>query len=258
MQPRDVGAAVCALRQRSGLRQVDLAAQARTSQSTVSRVERGLWDEISWSRLKRVCDAAGLRLGVEGRWRGGELARLLDRDHAALGQFLRPRLEGMGWRSEVEVTYSRYGERGSIDLLAFQAGSGQLVVVELKTVIADVQGILRPLDAKVRLARGIASERAWRAQNVVPCLVVTDTTTNRRRLAEHAALFAGFRLRGRAAGAWLRRPVGDPGGLLLLVNPPGMRRGNLRRAGQQRVRLRSGRASVREVPGSGGGGGEAA
>lgn len=244
MRPHDVGAAARALRHRSGLRQLDVAGRARVSQSTVSRVERGAWDEIRWASITRVCEAAGLRVAVEGRWRGGELARLLDQDHAALTAAARRLLEAAGWRSEVEVTFSRYGERGSIDLLAFHATMGLLLVFEVKSVIADIQGLLRPLDAKVRLARPIGNERGWAARDVVPCLVVADTTTVRRRLAAHAPLYSRFSVRGRDARRWLRVPVGAPSGLLLLVNLPSIRGGNVRRAGRQRVRRASGPPSV--------------
>src|SRR3990172_8185234 len=110
MRPHEVGAAARALRHRSGLRQSDVAARAGVSQSTVSRVERGAWDEIQWASIVRVCEAVGLRLGVEGRWRGGELARLLDQDHAALTSAMRQRLDAAGWQTGGEVAFSPDGE----------------------------------------------------------------------------------------------------------------------------------------------------
>jgi len=244
MRPHDVGAAARALRHRSGLRQSDVAERARVSQSTVSRVERGAWDEIQWASIMRVCEAAGLRLGLDGRWRGGELARLLDQDHAGLTAAVRRRLDAAEWQTDVEVTFSRYGERGSIDLLAFHPTARVLLVVEVKSVIADIQGLLRPIDAKVRLAPGIGRDRGWTARGVIPCLVVADSTTARRRLAANEPLFSRFAVRGRAALHWLRAPVGIPTGLLLFTDPPSSRGGNVRRAGRQRVRQGAANLSV--------------
>lgn len=53
-------------------------------------------------------------------------------------------LQSHGWLPRVEATYSRFGERGSIDVLAFHAATRTLLVVEIKTVIADAQGLALP------------------------------------------------------------------------------------------------------------------
>jgi len=218
------------------------------SQPVVSRIETGRWEALRWTVISRVCAEAGLRLSLEGRWRGGELARLMDAAHAAFQERLKRRLETAGWLASAEVTYSRYGERGSIDLLAFHPPTGTLLVCEVKSSIADVQGLLRPLDAKVRLARSIASELGWTARGVVPCLAAADTATNRRRVAEHAALFGRFAVRGRAASGWLAQPSGAVSGLLLFLSPPPIRPGNSVQLGRRRVRRRTVAASVDSRP----------
>lgn len=235
MDERRIGQSVRALRHRVGWRQSDLAARAGVSQPVVSRVEAGRWDRLPWSTLLRVCSEAGLRLSPDGRWRGGELARLLDAAHAALQDRLKRRLEAIGWVAAAEVTYSRYGERGSVDLLAWHPPTGLLLVVEVKSSIADVQGLLRPLDAKVRLASAIARDRGWVPRGAVACLAVADTTTNRRRIGEHPALFSRFAIRGRAAVNWLRRPFAPVPGLLVFLNTPSSPRGNAGRVGRVRV-----------------------
>lgn len=236
MDERRIGQSVRALRQRSGWRQADLARRAGVSQPVVSRVETGRWDGLRWSMVCSVCSEAGLRLSLEGRWRGGELPRLLDAAHAALQERLKRRLEAVGWLAAAEVTYARYGERGSIDLLAWHPPTGLLLVVEVKSSIADVQGLLRPLDAKVRLASGISRELGWAARGVVPCLAVGDTTTNRRRIAEHTALFGRFSVRGRTASAWLGRPAVTVPGLLLFLASSAIRMGNGKQGRRLRVR----------------------
>lgn len=245
MDEAGFGRAVRALRLRRGWRQSDLAAACGVSQQLVSSVERGHAASLSLATLRRVANAAGMRVALRAEWRGGELDRLLDADHAALQAMARRWLERTGWQVEVEVTFSRYGERGSVDLLAFHTPSRTLLVVEIKTVVADLQYLLRGIDAKTRLARAIAQERDWRAGVVVPCLLLAEGTTNRRRTAEAASLLARFSLRAGPARAWLRRPH-PADGLLLFLSPPPTSPGGGRRAGRQRMRLRKAPPSVED------------
>ena len=241
------GRAIRALRLRRGWRQRDLAAACGVSQQLISSVERGHSASLSLATLRRVASAAGMRLTLRAEWRGGELDRLLDADHAALQAAARRWLGRLGWQVGVEVTFSRYGERGSVDLLAFHAQSGTLLVVEIKTIVADMQALLRGIDTKTRLARTIARERNWQAAVVVPCLLLAEGTTNRRRTAEAASLLARFSVRAGPARAWLRR-LGPADGLLLFqTSPPTSPRGG-RRAGRQRMRLRHRPPSVEGGP----------
>jgi hypothetical protein len=142
---------------------------------------------------------------------------------------------------EPEVTFSVYGERGSIDLLAWHPVVRVLAVTEVKTVIVDAGSLLATLDRKTRIARQLARDRGWEPHAVVPALLIRDGTTARRRLAELAPLFARFTVRGRAAVAWTRRPhtLDRPAGLLMLAKAPHDRPGDRRRAGRQRVRVAS-------------------
>jgi hypothetical protein len=136
------------------------------------------------------------------------------------------------------VTYNHYGDRGSIDDLAFDPVSRTLLVTEMKTGIYDGQRTVAKLDEKVRVAVGVARRLGWMAQRVIPALVVAETRTNRRRIGEHQALFARFDCRGRAATAWLRDPArGGIHGLLLFIPLSDLRGTHGRRAGRQRVRL---------------------
>ncbi|MEO8510444.1 MAG: hypothetical protein ABI534_04300 [Chloroflexota bacterium] len=170
---------------------------------------------------------------------GGDVRRLLDAEHATLQNRWAQWLTRAGWMVGVEVTFSRYGERGSIDILVWHAASATLLVIEIKTVIVDVQALLSNLDRKARNAPFIARERGWQPRAVVPALIVLEGTTARRRVAEHAALFARLTVRGHAALSWLRAagvpPV--PGGILLMTKLPAARSGDLRRAGRQRIRM---------------------
>ena len=81
-------------------------------------------------------------------WRGGELDRLLDEDHAALGERWGSRRPPR-WQHRSEVTYNVYGDRGSIDDLAYDEATATLLVTELKTGIYDAQRTVAKLDEKV-------------------------------------------------------------------------------------------------------------
>jgi hypothetical protein len=198
-------------------------------------IERGHSAALSFAALQRVAASLEMRLALRAEWRGGELDRLLDADHAALEAAGKRWLSRLGWQVEAEVTFSRYGERGSVDLLAFHPPTGSLLVVEVKTVVADLQSLLRSLDAKARLGGAIARERAWEPRRVVPCLLLAEGATNRRRVAAAEPLLSRFSLRAGAARAWLRHPSLAEG-LLIFLTPPPTTGGGGRRAGRQRVR----------------------
>lgn len=234
---RSLGKIVRALRLRLGWRQADLARRAGVSARAISKLERHGPGGFTVRTLLRICEPLDIDLRVYGRWRGGELDRLLDAGHAALQDLVKRRLEVLGWLVRAEVTFNRYGERGSIDLLTFHPASGILLVVEIKTVIADVQGLLRPLDVKVRLAAESAADLGWRPRTVVPAIILSEESTSRRRVARHPALFGRFATRGHAAGIWLRHPSGAPSGLLMFVKSSDGTGGAASRPGRQRVRV---------------------
>jgi hypothetical protein len=218
------------------------------SASLVSLLEAGRADRLTVRAAKAVCKAAGLELRWDVGYRRAELDRLRDRDHAALAEWLVGFLSRVGWQAVVEVSFNHYGDRGRIDVLAYEPASRTLLVIEIKTLIADIQELLGSVDVKVRVAGFPARSLGWRPERVVPVLVVADTTTNRRRLATHAHLFARFALRGRSIRPWLRQPQFAPEGILLITRHPYANDVRARRAGRQRVRPSRRTASV-ESPG---------
>jgi len=194
-----VGRAVRALRHRLDWTQAELGQRAGCSASVVSRLERGNLGACSMKTLECVVDLLGGRLVLFVDWRGGELERLLDADHAAVHERWAARKPVRWASSRQEVTYNHYGDRGSVDDLAFDPVTLTLLVSELKTGIYDAQRALARLDEKERLGRQIAARFGWRPRRVVSCLVVADTRTNRRRVEQHEALFGRFDCRGWAA-----------------------------------------------------------
>lgn len=86
------------------------------------------------------------------------------------------RLAGFGWEVRVEVSFNHFGDRGRIDLIAYDAPRGILLVVEIKSALGDLQETLGRLDVKVRLGRQIAHELGWtEIATVIPTLVVGES-----------------------------------------------------------------------------------
>ncbi len=234
-----IGHGLRALRHRRGLRQSDASALAQIARSVLPSLEAGNLGPHSVEALTRAADALGGSIRIDLIVPGGDLRRLLDADHAAIQGEWKQMLERSGWLVDAEVTFNHYGERGSIDLFAWHAETRTLVVIEIKTVIVDIQELLAGVDRKVRIGRSIALERGWRPARVVPMLLVAEGSTARRRITEHAPLFSQLPLRGRTAIAWLREPgrsALQPTGILCMTKLSQARPGDRRRAGRQRIR----------------------
>lgn len=218
-----VGRLLRALRRRRGLRQFDVAVAAGLAQSTISLVERGHLDRLAIGTLRTIFAAVDARFDGAVTWRGGAVDRLLDERHALLVGAVAKLLRTQGWQVELEVSFAIYGERGSIDLLAFHPATRTLLVVEVKTELTSVEETLRRQDAKVRLVAQIARERfGWVAAEASRLLAVLDGSTARRRVARYDASFAtAYPARSREVRRWLRRPSGSLRGLLFVRGQAG-------------------------------------
>ena len=194
---------------RRGWRQADLASRADVSRSVIGRIERGEQAGLTLDAICAVVAALGGDTDLRILWQGERLDRLLDESHARLVEVIVRRLRALGWDVAVEVSFSRYGERGSIDVLAFHPLRRALLVTEVKSVTPDMQATLGGLDRKTRLAPSLAVDRGWDAETVARVLVVWDTRTNRRRIEEHAASVHTVLPGGtREVQRWVKDPVG--------------------------------------------------
>jgi hypothetical protein len=175
----------------------------------------------SLDMLRSVAAVLEVRLDITGRWRGADGERLMSERHARMATGATSHLITVDWAVRPEVSFSIYGERGVIDLLAWHEESRTLLVVELKTAIVDVGELLGTFDRKRRLAATIARDLGWDAGMVAACLWLSDTRTNHRRLAEHEAILrAALPADGRTLQAWLRRPTGPIAALAFLPISP--------------------------------------
>lgn len=223
-----------AVRLHRRLRQADVAEGAGISQQHVSDLERGRLDKMTVAEVARLFESLDIRVALSVSWRGGEIGRLLDEGHAALGGACATILRRHGWHVLTEVTFAVYGERGSIDLLAWHPETRTLLIVEIKTEITSAEEMLRRHDMKVRLAPQLCRERFGVAPAAIArLLVVADTSANRVRAARLASLLSGaYPLRGTSLRGWLAHPTGPMGGLLFLDTA----RGGAKRTSPRRVR----------------------
>ena len=196
-----------ALRIRKMKRQDDLAVEAGVSRGVIARIEMGHGSRVTVETLEKVARPLGARVLCRLIWQGEGLDRLLDANHAAIVEQVVRILSDLDWEVATEVSFNHFGERGSIDVLAFHPETRLLLVVEVKSVVPDVRATLVTLDRKERLALEIARDRGWTGVAVGQLLVIRDERTARRRIAQHAATFGtAFPDRIARIRAWIRRP----------------------------------------------------
>jgi len=245
MRDLELGRLIRTLRRRRGLRQLDCALLASVHRSTWARLEGGHFEQLSLGTLRACLAAIEVKVDLIPHWRGAELDRLLDEDHSAIASRFHQRLQASRWEVRAEVSFNHFGDRGRVDLLAWHATTRALLIVEVKTEIADAQRLLGSLDVKARLAPVLAKAAGWPTpQRVAVLLLVAESTTNRRRIGRLEPLFSRFRRRGVAARRWLKQPVPLPEPMLVFTNLPPAHGRHPRRVSPTRIRPRKGASSV--------------
>jgi transcriptional regulator with XRE-family HTH domain len=226
-----VGRGVRALRRRKGWSQRELGVRAGVHKSVVCDIESGRLELVRLPTVRRVAKALGVGIEIAPRWPIADVARLLDADHAALVERVVRMLTSQGWETLIEYTFNDFGDRGSVDVLGWHPGRRALVLVEIKTRVADVQALHAAFDRKARVVpRLVARDRGWRPDMVGMLLVVADRHPNRDALARHAKTFeARFPSRSREARRWIREPVGNFAGVLFLPEVGASQRSSARR-----------------------------
>lgn len=251
MDDQTIGSALRVIRIKKRLRQSDVARLARVSQRSVGELERGVVGAAEVAVLRAVAVALEARVEIDVRWGGADLDRLLAAGHAALHELVGGYIRTLpGWEIQAEVTFSIYGERGVIDILAWHAETRSLLIIELKTALGDPQQLVAVMDRRVRLGKRIAADRGWQPLTVSTWVVFAESPTNRRHVAKHTVLLRGrFPVDGRTIRAWLSRPDGDTHALSFFSD---VRRGNRTRPIVTTRRVRRTRAE-REAADAGSG-----
>ena len=156
-----------------------------------------------------------MRLELLARWRGSDADRLIDERHAALVEAVITTDARYGWPARAEVTFSIYGDRGSIDVFAWNEAERAVLIQEVKSDLVAVEGTVRPLAMKRRLAADIAfRELGWRPRSIGTVLVLPEGSHLRNRVARHAATFDSMLPhRWPQLRDWLRTPAGPMGAI---------------------------------------------
>jgi transcriptional regulator with XRE-family HTH domain len=209
------------LRRRAAITQENLAHRSGVPRLTIIRVERGEAGAIDLDRLRRLFEGVGARGRLHVWWNGAAADRLLDERHAGLVDHTVGLLQRRGWTTAIEVSFSEFGERGSIDVLGVKPRSQAAVVVEVKSDIGASEEMHRLLDAKERLARGVVRARfGWTPMALGRVLVMPDEDRLRRLVAKHErTMRAIYPASGREVRQWLRAPAGRLSGLWFVLDP---------------------------------------
>lgn len=213
-----LGAAIRRCRERSGRRQIDIAEQAGVTRQCVSLLESGHIESFSVHTVRAIAAAVGVDLQFAARGIGAQLDQLVDEEHSAMVNDVVARLGAEGWETAIEYSFNYYGDRGSVDVLAWRAEQRALLIVETKSRLADLQATCRSLDTKARVVPKTAAEdRGWRASVVGVVLVLQESSRERAAVARRAAIFsAGFPARNMELREWLGRPARPLRGLWFL------------------------------------------
>lgn len=205
-----IGRSLRELRRRSGLTMAQAAAAAGVPLRTYRNIEPGRAGSARVDEVRRVFAAFDARARLSVWWKGAELDRIIDEAHAAIVERVVAALVTYGWSVEREVSFSAYGERGSVDALAFQPAECAGLVCEVKTSWGSIEETNRILDAKARLGPKLIQERfGTRPRSVSRLLILPENMTHRRVADRHASTLAAvYPQRGREVRAWLRRPSG--------------------------------------------------
>lgn len=215
-----VGRQVEAVRLVKNLRQIDVAARAGVSPATIHRLEHGRLEGMTVGTLRAVSRAMELPAIVRLGLPGPEVDRLLDRTHAAMVERVGAELETFGWQVTPEYSFGHFGERGSVDVLAWHAAARTLLGVETKSRIYDLQDTLSTLDRKRRLLpRLVRDSFGWQPERIGVLLVMPETRSHRRLVERHAVTFrSAFPDRQIEVRHWLEQPSRDLRGLWFLNN----------------------------------------
>jgi transcriptional regulator with XRE-family HTH domain len=232
-----VGALVRAIRHRLGWTQRQLGRRAGVSQGLVSLMERGHLDRLTVRSVRRIAAVLEVQLPFAPRWRGGDAVRLLDAGHSAIVEHLVRSLRRSGWETGVEYTFNHFGERGSVDVLAWHPRHRALLISEVKTRLLDVQATLAVLDRKARVVPALVrGERGWNPIHLGIVIVMPGITANRSAVSRHAATFASSHpTRSLVVRKWIRHPAGPMKGLWF-VSESNLVRGAGVRTARKRVR----------------------
>jgi transcriptional regulator with XRE-family HTH domain len=177
-----------------------------------------------------MVDRIGTVLGVRFTLSGHKpviLGPRRERDtlHARCSGYADRRMRGLGLLTAREVEVMDRRTHGWIDLLAFDARTGTVIIVEIKTGLDDVGATERQLGWYERLVSGPIRELGWPVRSVVSWLLVLASDEVDQAVArQRDALGLAFPVRAPQMRAILGGGTAPSGRGLALIDPARRRR----------------------------------
>lgn len=200
-----IGSSIKSTRQAFGWSEREFAGRLGTNQAAVQRLEAGTQLHLDVRLATAALDLLGIRVTIDANPIG--LAGRRDQHdliHARCSGYVARQLTQRGWevRTEVEIGAGRF--RGWIDVLAYRASDGALLMIEIKTEIDDFGRVLRSVGWYVRSSRDAARAVGWRPRVIVPVVIALATVETDARITMNADLIRND-LPGRAdpLRAWI-------------------------------------------------------
>jgi len=206
------------LRRHADLTQVKLADAAGVPRRIVQLIEAGDAGMVRLDDVRKAFGGVDARARLTTWWHGAAADRLLDARHAELVERAIGVLRRRSWQTKAEITFSEWGERGSIDIFGALRAARAILVGEVKSDIGSLEELNRVLDVKQRLGGKLAIEQfGFRPHVIGRILILPDEMRLRRLVERHAATMASiYPARGREVRAWLRHPDRSIGGIWFL------------------------------------------
>jgi transcriptional regulator with XRE-family HTH domain len=209
---------------RLDISQQALADAIGVSRGYIANVESGRANP-SLDQAERIAVALGLEIELAtrgpsfiGERRAGDLA------HARCSGYVDRRLRGLGWWTAREVAIAEGRAHGWIDLLAYDARAGTLLIIELKTRLDDLGAVERQLGWYGRLAGSAARSLGWRPRRTVSWLLglASDEVETAIRL-QRDVIDIAFPVRASTMSAVARHEAVDLRRGIALVDPSNRR-----------------------------------
>lgn len=185
----DVARTVRDVRRALGWSQRELARRAEIAQSTVCRIERATLGDLTLDTAALNLDVLGVRVSLDLRApfiAGRERQR--DAGHARCVAYVARRLRRLGWTVLTEVEIVTGSSHGWVDGLAYRESDGLMLVIEVKTELADIGRLQRQVSWYERAAWDAAHRRGWRPRHAISAALVLATEQAIERIGDNREL----------------------------------------------------------------------
>ncbi len=204
-----------------------LSARCGVSKSHIANLETGrraaspeLLDRITLALDAEAVFRVRRSVVLGAREAGSSAHASHDLAHARCVDAVRRGLERRGIDTALEQPVNVPGAHGWVDLLAFERIARRLIVVEVKTQLLDLGGLLRQVHVYARGSIGAARTLGWRPAEVLVVVVLLATRQNNDVVsANRSSLRQEFPVRGRAVVRTLLDGAPVAGRGLVMMDP---------------------------------------